>query len=321
MAVWDVVSLGRCAHDMLATIPHWPGPDEKMETSAFTRQCGGLVATALAAVARLGARSAMISKTGDDDAGAFVRRALEDGGVDVTHLAVERDATTLSSLVLVAPTCGTRAIFWHPGTVAHLEPENLPRELLSQTRVLHLDHFYVDAAIVAARIARESGALVILDAEREVEGLDELCRTSDVLIFPDEFARAWTGDDDAESAARALRARFGSVAVVTTGAAGSWCVDGSRAFHTPAYRVRVTDPTGAGDAFHGAGRGRARLGMAHRAGATAGERGWWAGLPRAGRSVEPADFDRGGNPSSRARCRGASLRQEKTVPLRRGEDE
>ncbi len=109
MAVWDVVDLGRCAHDMLATISHWPGPDEKMETSAFTKQCGGLVATALAAAARLGARSAMISKTGDDDAGAFVRRALEDGGVDVTHLAVERDATTLSSLVLVAPTYGTRA--------------------------------------------------------------------------------------------------------------------------------------------------------------------------------------------------------------------
>ncbi len=110
----------------------------------------------------------------------------------------------------------------------------------------------MDAAIAAARIARESGALVTLDAEREVEGLDELCRISDVLIFPDEFARAWTGADDAEGAARALRARFGSVAVVTNGAAGSWCADGSRAFHTPAYRVHVTDPTGAGDAFHGA---------------------------------------------------------------------
>jgi len=52
--IYDVVGIGCCAFDIVLEVDRYPGPDEKMGARDLRIQGGGLVATALVAVARLG---------------------------------------------------------------------------------------------------------------------------------------------------------------------------------------------------------------------------------------------------------------------------
>jgi ribokinase len=58
-----------------------------------------------------------------------------------------------------------------------------------------------------------------------------------------------TSLDDAERAARALRAHGPALVVVKLGAQGALWVNASGSAHIPAFPVPVVDPAGAGDAF------------------------------------------------------------------------
>ena len=73
-----------------------------------------------------------------------------------------------------------------------------------------------------------------------------------MILTPNaDEARALTGEDDVEAAARALAARTGAPVLVTLGAEGALLLDGE-AERLPALRVDVVDTTGAGDAVNGA---------------------------------------------------------------------
>jgi ribokinase len=73
-----------------------------------------------------------------------------------------------------------------------------------------------------------------------------------VILTPNaEEARALTGEEDVEAAARALAGRTGAPVLVTLGADGALLLDGEPE-RLPALAVQVVDTTGAGDAVNGA---------------------------------------------------------------------
>jgi ribokinase len=76
-------------------------------------------------------------------------------------------------------------------------------------------------------------------------------RNTDVLKPCKPAARALTGENDPEKMARKLLS-FGPKAVaMTMGAEGSLIASGESITYQPAYRVKVVDTTGAGDAYMG----------------------------------------------------------------------
>ena len=102
---FDVVGVGVCAVDYLGMIPSFPQPDTKTEMSELTMQGGGLVATALVTVSRLGGTAAYLGRVGDDAFGRFIVEEFEKEGVDTRGIALEpggsaifarRDATARS---------------------------------------------------------------------------------------------------------------------------------------------------------------------------------------------------------------------------------
>jgi sugar/nucleoside kinase (ribokinase family) len=107
----------------------------------------------------------------------------------------------------------------------------------------------------AAQIARDAGAAVVSDLERdEWPGFEELLALVDHLIVNQAFAAKRTGCVEAAPAARKLWRPNRQAVVVTCGASGSWWIgdSSSEARHQPAYAVNAVDTTGCGDVFHGA---------------------------------------------------------------------
>lgn len=247
---YDVIGLGIASHDLIGVPSEEPRIGAKQSLSRWYEVGGGPVATALVTLARLGARVAMHGATGDDGYGAKIIAELQREGVDTAAMQIHPGGSHVA-MILAEPGRDRRTIFWHNDR-AVLDALTLDRALLGSARALALDTHLGSVAIEAAQIMGAAGGLVMIDAERLRDQTLELLPHCHVQIVSEHFARQVTGEQDLFTAARALHARYGQLAVVTGGAQGSWVVGRGAAFHCPAIAVEVVDTTGAGDVYHGA---------------------------------------------------------------------
>lgn len=250
----QIVGLGLATVDILTATPRLPGPDDVFEVSGLALQGGGPAATALVAAAKLGASTEMVGTTDRGVWGDLIVREFAEAGVGVAHLQRRTDGVASRSVILIDGRSGQRSILYSKGTVAGLSVDEVPVDAISDAQILHLDGSHLDAALEAARVARDAGTLVSLDggAGELWPGMDRLLPLVDVAVVARRFAENVTGFSDPEEAGPALVATGAQQVVITDGAAGAWYWQGPDHGHVPAFRIDPVDTTGAGDAFHGA---------------------------------------------------------------------
>ena len=253
MKNFDVVGVGLSAMDYLGIIDTYPPPaDVKIHMDEFTKQGGGPAATALVALARLGAKTAFVGKMGDDESGLFMKRSLEEENVDVTHVVVEPGASSPPAFIVVDKNSGGRTIFWTDAHISPLEVAELDREFITSARILHLDGLQMEASLAAAQWARESGMTVVLDGDTLMPGIDKLVALTDVLIASHNFAKRFTGQNDLEKALDKMHSFGPGLVGITLGRDGCMFSNGDGIMQKAGFDVPVVDTTGAGDVFHGA---------------------------------------------------------------------
>jgi sugar/nucleoside kinase (ribokinase family) len=109
-----------------------------------------------------------------------------------------------------------------------------------------------EAAIEAARLGREAGAMVTCDLESIGPRSGELLHQLTMPILAQGLPETLTGESDPERALRKLAAPHARMRCVTMGAQGALLVDGDRVYRAAAPTVEAVDTTGAGDVFRGA---------------------------------------------------------------------
>jgi sulfofructose kinase len=251
----DLIGLGYCSYDLLAVVDAMPAFDDVVgvHLADLVYDGGGPVGTALAAAARLGARTGYVGVLGDDREGHFLHDLFVQEGVDVSRLRMSTEVGTNVCLLLVEQATGRRAILCHARTPATaLTLDETDRAYIQATRTLHLDGQFLPAAIQAARWAREAGVKVCYDGNHPRPGLDALLPLVNWLVVAAPFPAAYTGLDDPQQAARALLELGPELLVVTQGERGCAVWTHDEHFTAPGFPVRAVDTTGAGDAFHGA---------------------------------------------------------------------
>jgi len=249
---FDVVGVGINVVDYLFRVPHFPEPDTKSDATAVTTQGGGLTATAMVACARLGLRTRYIGKFGGDEIGRMARDGLAAEGLDLRCAVRVPDAPNRLCFVLVEEGTGHRTIIRHMDRRMWLRPADLSRQAVCSGRVLHLDGYEGDAAVQAARWAREAGIPVSVDAERFTEQREELFRLADILIVAEQYGREVTGREDVGGILEVLTHKGPPCVGVTSGERGSVLRYRGETVFLPGLPVDVMDTTGAGDVFHGA---------------------------------------------------------------------
>ena len=250
---WDVVGVGANSVDFVTVLPAHPqpqGPFAKMRIRRHAICCGGQTATAMVTCASLGLRAKYVGATGTDDNGRRIREELARRGIDTSGVVV-RDATNQFALIMLDETTGERIVLWDRDERLALEEHELPVEALVAARLVHVDDVDDSAAIRAARLARQSGAIVTSDVDRLTDRAEELIADVSYPIFAEHVPLALTGAPDTESALRKLRQRFSQCLCVTLGARGAMALDGDRFCYSPGFEVKAVDTTGAGDVFRG----------------------------------------------------------------------
>ena len=257
----DIVCLGELLVDMF---PAEYGR-RLAEVSAFLPKPGGAPANAAVAAARLGARSAFIGKVGDDAFGHHLVDVMRANGVDTRGIRFDREARTTLAFI-AKPDANTQEFVFYrnPGADTRLRPDELDRELLQGTRVLHFGSLSLGAEPIrsatweALKLARQGGALISFDVnyrpslwESPQQALDQvrsMIPHVDLVKVNEIELELLTGSQES-AASRRLLELGPRLVVVTLGPLGSYFATSEGSEHVPPFQVDAVDATGCGDAF------------------------------------------------------------------------
>lgn len=178
------------------------------------------------------------------------------------------DHFTTLAFVALDPT-GERTFSFarKPGADTQLRPEELNRDVLQNTRVLHVGSLSLtdeparSATLEALHIARDAGATLSYDpnyraslwpaAEVAAQQMRSVVGMMDLVKISAEETGLLTDESDPIEAARKILAQGPKIVVVTLDADGAMVVTAEGARMVPSFRVDATDTTGAGDSFWG----------------------------------------------------------------------
>ncbi|HZQ18150.1 MAG TPA: PfkB family carbohydrate kinase [Terriglobales bacterium] len=245
----DLVGVGLNAVDTLIAVPRFPARGSKVDSPSIKISAGGQVATSVVACQRWGLRTRYVGKLGDDGGGALHQKEFAQAGVEPRSIVVP-GVVSHQSYILV-DSDGERTVVCRHDPKLTIQPDELEREWIINARALLVDGYDTKAAIAAATWAREAGIPVIADFDEAYPGIEYLMKVVDYLIVSRNFPERICGERDLKHSLPELQRRFGcSLVAATLGTGGVLGWDGERFYRSQAYRLPVTDTTGAGDIFH-----------------------------------------------------------------------
>jgi sugar/nucleoside kinase (ribokinase family) len=207
--------------------------------------------------ARLGLRTAILGRVGDDSFGRLVVRRLEECGVDTRYVTIDPQVKTGLGIALCQD--NDRAILTYMGTINVLRPGDVTDDLLSAARHLHHGSYYLHTGLLPGipaifRRARRLGLSTSLDTNWDPQevwdaNLAEVLPNTDILMPNEQEARFIS---HRSSLAKSL-ARFHEQGVrlvtVKLGAQGALVDDGQATLRCKVAPASGGDSIGAGDSF------------------------------------------------------------------------
>lgn len=249
--MYDVVGIDMPALDFVLNVPTMPKPNSSLHFHRLSFQGGNKVSTGMVAAARLGAKAAILGAVGDEGFGRFCVNDFERHGI-TSMLKVRKDETTALCFVLSDDETKGRSIVYHPGSCARMTIEELPLDVLENTKYFYLA-WIDDTVLFAAKKAKQASAKVFVDADKPNPEMLEQIPLFDIFIGSEFVYNAMFGNENYEENCRKVLEMGPEIVVFTLGANG--CCGVSRNgefFRLDAYQVDVEDTVGAGDVFHGA---------------------------------------------------------------------
>ncbi len=266
---YEVITLGRCGVDVY---PEQVGVGLE-DVATFAKFLGGSPTNVAVAASRLGHRSAVVTKTGDDPFGRFVRRALEGFGVDTAFVGTDPDLPTPVTFCEIVPPDDVPLYFYRRPSAPDLQlraEELAPStDLYRSVQEADILWFTVTGlseepsreAHLAALEARGKDRLTVIDLDYRPmfwsDPADATAAIAEVLPYVAvavgnrEECEVAIGETEPQAAAKALRAAGVETAIVKQGPAGVLGVRGDESVVVPPVPVDVVNGLGAGDAFGG----------------------------------------------------------------------
>ncbi len=276
----DVITIGRASVDL-----YGQQIGSRLEDIAsFAKSVGGCPVNIAVGTARLGLRSALITRVGDEQMGRFIREQLEREGVS-TH-GVSTDPHRLTALVLLAVESeGVSPMIFVRADCADmaLDESDIDESFIASARAIVVTgtHFSREASAAAQgkaiRVAKANGRKIVFDIDYRPNlwglgghsaGFDRYVKSDlvsarlrsilpdcDLIVGTEEEIMIAAGADDVADALRAIRAASGATIVLKRGAKGCIVYDGpipddlEDGVVGDGFPIEIYNVLGAGDAF------------------------------------------------------------------------
>jgi 5-dehydro-2-deoxygluconokinase len=280
MKTLDVITIGRSSIDLYGA--QVGGRLEDM--GSFQKYIGGSPCNIAAGTARLGLKSALITRVGDEHMGRFIREELAREGVDVRGVVTDPERLTALVLLGIRDEQSFPLIFYRENCAdMALCEADIDEGFVAEARAVvatgtHLSHPRTEAAVLKAlALARKHGAQTALDIDyrpnlwglaghgagesRFIESaavtakLQATLHLFDLIVGTEEEFHIAGGTTDTIAALRAVRAVSKATLVCKRGPMGAVAFTGAipdtldEGQSGPGFPIEVFNVLGAGDGF------------------------------------------------------------------------
>jgi 2-dehydro-3-deoxygluconokinase len=255
---FDVAALGEAMLEFNQTTPGEP---------QYLQGFGGDTSNAAIAAARAGARTTYLTRLGQDGFGDALVALWRREGVDTS--GIERDTQAHTGIYFVTHGAkGHEFSYLRAGSAAsRMTPQWLPRDLVAQSKILHVSGISLaisasarDTVFEAMAQARGAGTLVSFDSNLRLKlwpleearaAITRAVGLCDLFLPSVDDITALTGLADPDAIVGWSHGLGAKQVVLKLGGEGAVVSDGSRRERIAGHRVQVVDATGAGDCFAG----------------------------------------------------------------------
>ncbi len=276
----DVITIGRASVDL-----YGQQIGSRLEDIAsFAKSVGGCPANIAIGTARLGLKSALVTRVGDEQMGRFIREQLSREGVATDGIATDPDRLTALVLLAVEEEGVSPMIFYRSDCAdMALSEEDIDEAFIASARAIVVTgtHFSRENSAAAQRkaigIAKKNGGKVAFDIDYRpnlwglaghAEGFGRYVKSDrvsaqlkavlpdcDLIVGTEEEIMIASGADDVLGALKAIRAVSSATIVLKRGAMGCIVYDGEISDDLEdgivgkGFPIEVYNVLGAGDAF------------------------------------------------------------------------
>lgn len=276
----ELVCAGRLCVDLYAEQVGADLPD----ADSFRRYLGGSAGNICVGTARLGIRSAMLARVGDDQNGEFLRRALQQAGADTSMVRTDPDRLTPLVMLAVRASADFPRLFHYAASAdMATHPDDIdPGAVAAARAVLVTGSFLAgepvrSTTLRVVELAKAAGTRIVLDIDYRpalwglapyrggntmlvldpgvTSRIGEILPACDLVVGTREELCIAGGDHDLPTALANVRSRTDAVIVLKIGAQG--CLVFEREIpddldthrRAPGFAVEVLNTVGAGDGF------------------------------------------------------------------------
>ncbi|MDR3201463.1 MAG: carbohydrate kinase family protein [Spirochaetales bacterium] len=222
---------------------------------------GGDAANQAVVLSKLGFKTALCSRRGDDDFGKIMLDLLKSygNGINLDGIVVDPEkATSISAMMIRAN--GQRHFCVHKGAMFNFCFDDIDTGLISRAKVVSIGGVFAlpsfDGAGAAAffRKAREQGVITVADTKYDtykigLDGIRPMLKYTDYFFPSYDEATAISGETEPEKIAKVFLNAGAVHTGIKLGPKGIYFLDSEREFYMPALPADVVDTTGAGDNF------------------------------------------------------------------------
>jgi sugar/nucleoside kinase (ribokinase family) len=221
-----------------------------------TLASGGSAGNTMYGLGVMGVHSSFIGKVGRDELGIFYEKDMVDAGL--TPVLMRSPLSPTGTAVGLVTPDSERTFATHLGAATELMAEELRTDHFRGYHILYLEGYLIfNLPLVeqACRMAKNNDMCVALDlasfnvVKEMLPAFDRIINDYvDIVFANEEEARAFTGGMNPREALDEI-AKKCEIAVVKTGANGSWIKRGNEVIRVDALKVNAVDTTGAGDLY------------------------------------------------------------------------
>ena len=276
----DVIAIGRSSVDLYGQ----QVGNRLEDVASFSRAVGGCPANIAIGAARLGLKSALVTRVGDEPMGRFIREQLAREGIDTGSVKTDPERLTALVLLGVRDEHSFPTIFYRSNCAdAALDESDIDEAFIASARAIVVTgtHFSMPAAETAQKkaigVARAAGRRVVFDidyrpnlwgigghdagesryaaSQRVTERLQTILSDCDLIVGTEEEWNIAGGCEDVIDSLRAARALSQAAFVVKRGPMGCAVFPDAipatldEGVQGPGFPVEVYNVLGAGDAF------------------------------------------------------------------------
>jgi fructokinase len=262
--MYDVVALGELLIDFT------PYGISEQGNNLFERNSGGAPANVMAALSKLGKKTAFLGKVGNDQFGIFLAEVLKTNGINTKGLVFSDTVNTTLAFVHLQEN-GDRSFSFYrkPGADLTYEEQEVDYSFIKKSKIFHFGSVSMTnepsrtATLSAAKYAKEKKKLITFDPNLRKSlwgslseakaAMDEGMVYADIVKVSEEELLFLSGSKDLKEGSKFIMGKFDiQLLFVTLGDKGCFYRYLDATGIVPSYQVKSIDATGAGDIFFGA---------------------------------------------------------------------